>query len=497
MRSLVLIASLFLLPCCGDAAPGKYFDFSVLAQDAYQKAVSLRFSEAREALDGLRQAEPDNLMPILVENYIDFLTVFANDNGKDYRRLSKNMEPRLYKISKGDPRSPYYLYCQAEIRLQWAFLHSRFGDFLAAMSDTKQAYALLTENQRRFPDFIANKKSLGIMHALVGNVPEEYRWTLKALGGMGGTTEQGLQELEAVREYAQKQPFAFEDEALVAQAFLLAYLNNQPENGWRILEASQLKPQTNPMAAYAMAMVAMRAGHNETAIRLLQQAPHGDAYYPFYQRDYLLGLAKLRRLDKEAGQHLTHFVDHFKGENGLKEGYQKLAWFHLIFDNVAAYQTYANLAKTKGATHTEPDKAAFREAKSGEQPEKRLLQARLLFDGGYYQRASDLIHSLRQTYAHNPKQQLEFTYRMGRISHKLGKTQEAVRYYQQTIDEGARRPWYFACNAALQLGLLQEEKKAYQDARNAYLRCIDLKPEAYAGGLHAQAKAGLGRIKGK
>lgn len=497
MRSLVSIAFLFLLPCRGDATTGKYFDFSIMVKDAYQKAVSLRLSDAREALEGLRQTEPDNLIPILVENYIDFLTVFVNDNSKDYRRLSKNMEPRLYKISKGDPRSPYYLYCQAEIRLQWAFLRSRFGDFLAAMSDTKQAYALLTENQRRFPDFIANKKSLGIMHTLVGNVPEEYRWTLKALGGMGGTTEQGLQELEAVLAYAQKQPFAFEEEALVAHAFLLAYLNNQPERGWRILEAGKLKPQTNPMAAYAMATVAMRAGYNETAIRLLQEAPHGDAYDPFYQRDYLLGLAKLRRLDKDANQHLEYFLHHFQGENGLKEGYQKLAWFHLIFDDMGAYQTNTNHAKTKGATHTEPDKAAFREAKSGEQPEKRLLQARLLFDGGYYQRANDLIQNMRQAYGNNPKQQLEFTYRMGRISHKLGKAPEAVRYYQQTIDEGAKQPWYFACNAALQLGLLQEEKKAYPEARNAYLRCIDLKPEAYAGGLHAQAKAGLGRIKGK
>lgn len=495
MRALVLIA--FLLPCTTGAAVGKYFDFSVLAKEAYQKATNLRLLDARKTLEALKQEEPDNLIPILIENYVDFLTVFANDNAQDYKRLSKNMEPRLHKISRGDPRSPYYLYCQAEIRLQWAFLRSRFGDFLAAMSDTKQAYALLTENQRRFPDFIANKKSLGVLHALVGNVPEEYRWTLRALGGMSGSTEQGLQELEAVQDYAKKHPFIFEEEALVAHAFLLAYLNNQAEEGWRILTERKLNPRANPMAAYAMAMVAMRAGHNETAIRLLQEAPGGDAYHPFYQRDYLLGLAKLRRLDKDANKPLEDFITHFKGENGLKEGYQKLAWFHLVFDNADGYQTYTNQTKTKGAAHTEPDKAALREARSGEQPEKHLLQARLLFDGGYYQRAHDLMQAASQAYAGNQRQQLEFTYRMGRISHKLGNIHDAVRYYNQTIDDGAKLPWYFACNAALQLGLLHEEKKTYQEARNAYLRCLDLTPETYAGGLHAQAKAGLGRIKRK
>ena len=90
---------------------------------------------------------------------------------------------------------------------------------------------------------------------------------------------------------------------------------------------------------------------------------------------------------------------------------------------------------------------------------------------------------------------LEYGYRLGRITHRMGKTYDAARWYNQTIERGADDPSYFACNAALQLGLLYEEKKDFTQARQAFNRCLTLKPEAYATSMHAQAKAGLGRLK--
>lgn len=497
MRSYFLI--FFVLSCAsvlGYPTAGKYFDFSSSAKDTYLKATGLRLNEAHASLAHLKQNEPDNLIPILIENYLDFLAVFVSDRADDYKKLSKNMDPRLDKIARGDRRSPYYLYCQAEIRLQWAFLRTRFGDYLSAMSDTKQAYALLEENQRRFPNFVANQKSLGIIHALVGNVPEEYRWVLKVLGGMNGTTEQGLNELRMVLARNQGEPFIFEEETLLAYAFLLAHLNNQVEEGWNTLKNSQLNPRASLLAAYAMATVAMRAGHNEEAIRLLQEAPNSGGYAAFPQLQYLLGLAKLRRLDRDADQSLRAFIAQFKGENGIKEGLQKLAWHKLLFGSEAEYHTYMEQAKREGSARTEPDKAVAREAQKRELPDKTLLQARLLFDGGYFQRAHQLIANQANRYAGTPKWSLEYHYRMGRIAHKQGKMQDAVRFYRQTIENGMQTPWYFSCGAALYLGLLYEQQKDFAKAKSAYEQCLSIKPEEYAGGLHAQAKAGLGRIKG-
>lgn len=475
--------------------PGHSFAFSPLARTAYQNIVQLRFGEAGATLGRMQQQEPWNDILPLLENYLDFLTVLIDDDRAAYRRLSKRMEPRLARIAAGDRKSPYFLYSQAEIRLQWAFLRGKYGDYLSSLSDIKQAYALLEMNRREHPDFMPNQKSLGILHALVGNVPNEYQWAFRTLSGMHGSIEAGMQELETVLAYARQHDFVFEDETRLACSFLQLHLQNKKTAAWQTLQAGHLDPGSSPLVAFAMASMALRTGQNDAAIRLLENCPSGPAYHPFAYRYYLLGIAKLNRLDPDANQALETFVQTFSGSNGLKEAYQKLAWYYLLRGDTAGYRARMAMVKTKGTDRSEPDKAALREANSGEIPDVRLTRARLLFDGGYYQQAYDLLAHTASAYARPGKPALEYTYRLGRISDALGKVQDAIRLYTQTVEAGAGMPWYFACNAALQLGMLYEAHRDFAAARAAFNRCLALRPEEYAASLHAKAKAGLARVR--
>ena len=438
----------------------------------------MRFVEARKQVEQLKTTQPDNLMPLFVENYIDFLHTFIDENKSDYKSRLKKVDDRLHKMSKGDKNSPYYLYTQAEMRLQWAILRGKFGQYLTAINEVKQTYALLEENQKRFPDFVANKRSLGVMHALVGNVPPEYRWAVKMFGGMDGTIELGLSEVEEVLAYSKKHPeFAFGEESLVAYSFLLLHLGNQSDKAWSIINNGQLDPKNNPLAAFAIATVAMRTNRNNKAIEVLLNAPSGGAFHPFHYKNFLLGIAKLERLDKDANTYLESFVKKHTGEYGIKEAYQKLAWYHLINNNPTGYSYYIGFCKTKGSDRYEPDKAAEREAKSGEVPDVLLTKARLLSDGGYFQKAYDLMLGKEGNYASNSKHSIEFHYRLGRITHGLKNWNEAVDYYEKTIEEGRNKPWYFACNAALQIGLIREEQGRKSEARTAYNICLGIDPE--------------------
>ncbi len=472
----------------------KYYDFSPRAKDAYQKIFSLRFEEAYVVLNTMRQQEPDNLIPIFLENTLEVLQIGVDDDAAAYKRLSKNMEARLQQLSRGEPRSPYNRYTQAETRLQWAVLRARFGDYFSCLSDIKIGYALLEENQRRFPDFMANKKSLGVLHILVGNVPDDYRWALRLFGGMRGNIGQGMAELESLLAYAETNEFLFREEVVMAYGLLQINLNNQPEKSWATLKNSHLYPETNALTAFVMGNVALKSGRCDEAINILTSAPKGAAFHPFHYCDYLLGIAKLQRLDTDANLPLQRFVSNFKGENGLKEAYQKLAWHHLLQGNTSAYYSNMWQVKQRGSSRSDPDKVALREASSGEMPDVRLLKARLLFDGGYYTRAFDLLKNNDTTYDANPRNQLEYQYRMGRIAQKMGKVGEAYRHYETTIQLGEKQPWYFACNAALQIGILQEEYADHKNARFWYQKCLEINPEEYAGSLHGKAKAGLNRL---
>ncbi|MFN4081059.1 MAG: tetratricopeptide repeat protein [Saprospiraceae bacterium] len=464
-------------------------------KDAYQKAVRLRLGEARSAIEALKKSEPDNLFPIFIANYVDFLTAFLSDAPSDYNRLSKGMSPRLSQLAKGDPRSPWHLYAQAEIRFQWALLRGRFNNYMSSLSEIKQASALLEENARRHPDFAPNKKSLALIHALAGSTPEEYRWMLKAAGGLSGSVQQGMREMAELIAFAEQNEYLFEDEARFLYAYMQLYIDNKPDAAWSTLRKKSPNPATEPLAAYLTASMAMRIGKNDEAIALLSALPQSPPYTPIPYRDFLLGQAKLARLDADADKPLLRFVNRFKGETGVKEAYQKLAWHALIHNDRQGYHKYMSLVKTKGAQQSDTDKQALREAESGLTPDPDLLRARLLFDGGYYNKAFALLRDKSATYAAADERfRLEYDYRMGRIAHKLERFAEAEKHYKQTIRNGQKSPAHYACNAALQLGEMYEQQQQPALAREAYRQCLSISPEDYAAALHARAKAGLARV---
>jgi len=477
-------------------ASGKHFRYSPDARTAYEKATQLRFGEAYVLLAQLRMREPDNLIVHHIENYIDFFKLYISEEEAMYDQLKDKRDQRLNKIKRdGDPASPYYLFIQADIRLQWALARLRFEDYLGAFTEVSKAHRLLLENSERFPDFMPNKKDLGILHAMVGTIPDGYKWGVKLLGGLEGTIEEGQREIEQVLAYAKRKgDFLFEQETAVLYAFLLLHLANKEEAAWKAINNAGLSPTENPLHCFVMSNIAMRTGQNEQAIQLLQNRPKSPAYYSFPYLEYMLGLAKLRRLDENSTPHFHAYLKAYDGRNFVKEAYQKLAWQCLINGDQPGYHRYMKQCLVEGAAEAGGDKHALEEAEAGTPPNLQLLRARLLFDGGYYHKGYQLL--MRQS-AHRfrGEYELEYHYRLGRLLHGMKRYAEAIERYQATIAKGADSPRFFACNAALQVGSIYEQQGESERAKQAYERCMSLRPEEYRVGLHQKAKAGLARLK--
>jgi TolA-binding protein len=491
IRMFFLLLVLFF---AADALAAGRFEFTPKAKEAYDKVINLRFDEARRLIYQIKTEDPDNLIVYHIENYIDFFSVFINENKNEFKRLEKNKDYRLKQLKKGDPNSPYYLYTQAEVGLQWALARLKFEEYFNAFNEIKTAYKQLKKNSQKFPDFLANNKSMGILHAIVGTVPDSYKWGVKLLGGMDGTIEEGRNEIEDVLEYARHNDFIFEEETLVMYAFLLLYLKNQDDEAWTSIHSGKLLPEKNPLACFALANVAMRTGKNDEAIQLLKNRPRGPAFMPFPYLDYMLGAAKLNRMDADADAFLKAYIRKFRGVNYIKQANQKIAWYHLLNGNQAGYQEYILKCKTTGGTVVDGDKNALDEAESGQIPDIDLLKARVLFDGGYYKRAYQLLKQKNKSDYPSKQFKLEYTYRLGRITHKMNNNDEAIVYYQETIDNGKDETWYYACNAALQIGNIYEDKRNIEKAREYYKTCLSIKPDEYKNSLHQKAKAGLNRI---
>lgn len=494
-RSILTIGCLLCLLLAPDDVFASRFEYTGQAKDAYRKATSLRLFEATNTLAQMRSQDPGNLIVYHIEDYIDFFQIYLSDDEALYNRLKKKRDARLEIVARGDKRSPYYLYVQADIRLHWALLRLRFGEYLAAFSEVNKAHKLLQKNQELFPDFMPNLKDLGILHAMVGTIPDNYQWGVKLLSSLKGSIAQGKRELETVMAYARNNDFLFEEETIALYSFLLLHLDNDKEGAWKVIRSGKLRPQSNPLHCFVIANIAMRAGYNDAAIRVLELRPRGRTIQTFPYLDYMQGLAKLRRLDGNAGLHFQKYLNAYKGKFFIRESYQKLAWCELLKNRPDGYRKFIKSCAEKGSDIAGGDKSALLEARAGKIPNVMLLKARLLFDGGYYQKALDLLRGRNANMFAEKRERLEFTYRMGRILHGLEKDAEALAFYYRTITEGKTDPSFFACNAALQIGLIFEARNDNAKAREYYQLCLSLSPDEHETALHQQAKAGLGRVK--
>lgn len=479
------------------------FIFNENCKQAYNDIINLHFQAGAAHLEKEKQINPSNSIPLYLENYIAFFQLFIGENKQDYEDMQKILSLRIAKLVQSDKSSPYYKYCLADVYLQWAFIHVKFGDYVTAAYEINKAYGLLESNKKQYPGFLPNQKGLGLVHALVGSIPDNYKW-LTSIIGMSGSVEQGISELEAVFELSVTSPeYGYlKVEALFMLTFLKMNLQSGPER-YTQLQSMYVKVKSDkifnsPLMLYCRAIVALKSNEAKQAELVLQLYKQEEGQYPFYYLDYLMGLSKFYRLDMKAANYFVYFLNNYKGKSFIQSSYQKLAWAYLLMGKKDRYKQYMQEVLKHGPAQIDEDKQAETEAKKGIEPNLFLLKARLLFDGGFFEQAhSVLTSSVAVLSLNSEKEKLEQLYRLGRIFHGWNKPNEAILYYNKTIDKGKESIHYYAANAALELGYIYEKQKKFRQAVYYFTLSTRMKNEEYRTSINQKAKAALERLKNK
>jgi hypothetical protein len=485
-----------------------YFDFTPNCRKIHQLIMNLQLEEAQQFIENEKQGNPSNIIPYYLENYKDFISIIISQDKTVFDRLIGKRSAIIDKIEKEDASSPYYNYCLADVYFQWAVARiifmkdfSNMIDGVKAGMEIKKAYDLLAKNHAAFPGFSPNLKLLGLMRAMVDAVPDSYKGVVKTLA-FDGSFEQGVSELIQLTDktITDKNYDYLKSEALFLLTFVEINLQSDKQKALFLkkyythsLFLQEFK--TNACLLYAKARYEMFIGKNDEAIQTLENYPRGKQYTYFGFIDYLTGKVKLNRLDKDAVIYFLNYVRNYKGSHYIKSAYQHIAWFHLFNNDAAKYTDYLKKAVQFGSSLSETDKQAEFESKKNELANVQLLKARVLCDGGYYPQALSILDGSTQVLQlRTSKDSLEYLYRMARIYHEWDKTDAAMPYYEAVIRIGDDKPWYFATNAALQLGMIYENRKELGKARLYYKRCLGINPKEYKNSLHTKAKAGLRRI---
>ncbi|EDM36322.1 hypothetical protein PBAL39_11477 [Pedobacter sp. BAL39] len=470
------------------------FDFNANCLKAYQQIFELKLNSARLLIANEKKANPNNAIVPLLENYVDYFHLLTTDSKADFEEMEGRKSGRLSRIERADKGSPYYLYAQAEINLQWALIRGRYGEYFTAAREIKRANSLLNDNKKKFPAFPLNGKGLGVINAFLGNLPDGMLKSTLATFGIKGSLDSGMAMLNNLSESLPKSTYEpFYEEVVFYYAYVLNDIAHSAAAYQKTMKYTARIADTSLLKSYLQAMVSAKNGHNDEAIRILANRPSGSSYQSFPYLDLLMGSARLNKLDYTAVTYFNRFLDQNKGVNYIKDAYLRLGWCALLKGDRSAYNTFMAKVKSQGYTYQEKDKQALNEA-AEQAPDVHLLSARLLFDGGYYNRALEELGGTANTY-NGGRDRTEYHYRLGRVNDELGKDATALTNYSMAITEGKSLKYFYAANAALQMGKIYEKNKLVAKARQAYNVAIQMKNHDYESSIETQAKTGLNRLK--
>lgn len=468
-----------------------FFQNTDNCQKAYEHIIALRIDSGKHFLELEEKNNSNNLYPLLLHNYIDFLDIFCSGESQKMDKAKKVFDQRIKTIKNSHLNtSPYYIYIQAEIQLQTAILLVNNNQYFNAIFYLRRALNLLEDNEEYFPEFKPNQKSLGLLYSVLGSVPEQFKTGLSLIG-LSRDLQTGMQKLKTL---SNDSSFIYQHEATTIYAFLLFHLNNEKEKAWQILQANNFAQSNSLMDKYAVGHIGIYGLHTNDALNtLLAVKPNAD-YINFPMINYLIGLGKTYRQDEDANDYLQQFVTENKGQDHLKTAYQKMAWNELIKGNEQKYTAQVNNIRVYGRTLIDADKQAQKELDLLTLPNRILLKARLLADGNYAQEAFDLLNKYKEETFLMPKEKLEYQYRLGRIYHKLGNTDRALKAYEKTIEKNIGVEAYFGANACYLIANIYEKNGDKEQALAYYNQCLKMNGYEYHNSIMQKAKAGKNRI---
>jgi tetratricopeptide (TPR) repeat protein len=287
----------------------------------------------------------------------------------------------------------------------------------------------------------------------------------------------------------------FRNEGIFYQCYLQAYLLNEPLPALQFIQQQQLDVKGNHLFAFMAANLNLNNQRSWQTQQIVQGRTLSPDYLATPIWDFEMAYARLYQLQPDAGTYFQRFLAQFKGKVYLKDAWLKLGYHHLLQGNRAQYKYCLQQVLARGATITEADKRAQKEAKMGREPNLLLLKTRLLTDGGYAREALNLLEGKNSNDFAEGTDRLEFTYRLGRIYEELQQTERALRVYENAMRLGANSSEYYAARAALQCGLLMEKAGRYNEALAYFQRCIDFEDHDFEDALEQKAKAGQLRCR--
>ncbi len=495
IKGIVLTICIFLLTTTVKAE--KVYEFNSTCQQAYLEISKLKFNNAKVLLEKAKQQNPENLIPSLLENYIDFFPLFLSEDADEYAKFKVRIAERIALLETGPQTSPFYKFSLSVVYMQKAAIEIKFVENWRAGWDIRKSFQLIKENKKTFVTFAPNDLVMGILQSVTAVVPKGYA-ALVSLLGMNGSMSEGLKLINNFVNSSDPYAKLMNAEGTLVYCYLAFYLQNKHAEVFALIKNKKLDIVNNLSLTYMASNLAINDKQIDYAKSIILNRNKSNEYLQIAAWDYELAYIKLYKQEfHEAAQYFETYLANFKGNFYVKDTYLKLSWCYYLQGNMTAAEAARNNVIKKGALYTDADKQALQEAKTGTWANITLLKARLLNDGGMNKEALQLLNTKGFSSFTKEEEKLQFTYRYARINDDMRNDAEAIQYYLKTIEIGATRKEYFAARAALQIAEIYERQNKKTIAVSYYQKCLDMKDHEYKNSLDQKAKSGIARCTGE
>jgi len=489
--------SVFVLCCAASQAWGaNAIVFSEHCLEAQKALFKFELDAAASHLAIASETNPENAAVNYLMVMHSMLSFTTNETKQGFVTFDSLKGLAIKNISSAADNDGARDFLLEEVYFYSSVVNGKKGNNLAAANDVRNCYKYGTQVLKNYPKYIAAKKSLGLLQSGFGSLPTNYQ-KLVQFFGFESSMDKGLEDLNSFITAKSDRPEwdVMKKEAQFFVASIHLYLKNDKVTAWDLIDSLTKDHKQNPLSRFARVNFADKCRKNDEIIRVISQGQHSATQKQIPFLSFMLGKAKLNRLDPDADTYLLQYIDQYQGESYVKSCYQKLVWHSAINGNDDKYDYYLNLLKQTGSTELEEDEQAQKFATQRLNLNSTLLKTRLLFDGGYYAKALKIIRPKKAGDFSKGIERTEYFYRKGRIYDVLNNIDLAKAFYLEAIQEGILLPQYYASYATLYLAEMYERNGDDVNAKKYFKMSMSYDAnKEYKKSIEHRAKNGLDRI---
>jgi tetratricopeptide (TPR) repeat protein len=452
--------------------------------------VQTRFNAARKVLHAEAEKGANGAVDYLQAATL-CMDLFINADEETFNQQLPRIEEYLARIEALPEDEPWRNVFLGELKVALALLHAKFKSNLKGGWQCYQAYGLLEENAKRFPDFTPTYMAFGVLQVTLGSLPEDYR-SIASFFGIKGDLTVGLNMLKkAYWRCTADDEFAFMRNYY---GFVYSFVNFQ------LYEENKVSPEQLNLPlkkagflVFLQATIEAKEGKMRKAVTLLQNRPRYTGETPFYYLDYLTGKYALSFDPELAFKSFQSFLDRPQNDPYKKSTYRFIAWYHILKNQKGEVERYRFKAINEGSTSLGADKQALLEAKEGFN--YTLVKGRLYFDGAAYTKALSILEAQTlETCCPSVDEKVEWYYRRGRCLEEMGERAKAMDAFRGAIALPEANSSYALANSYLQLGLLYVKVGEKKQAQQTLKQVLKHKGFPFYEGLHQRAKTALAEL---